>query len=70
VKYDDIESFVSENPSVLNEGFINAKFYSRTTNNKTTYILQSNINGVSFNNFPDMVQNIDEQQFANILNLF
>jgi len=58
----NIEKFVRENPIVMESGFINARFQSRT-NRKTdivSYYLQSNISGISFTNFPNLIHEMNE----------
>lgn len=54
--WNKIEDFVKNNPIVNENGFINAKFLKRINNktNKVSYYLQSNISGVSFQNFPNL----------------
>ncbi len=63
--WNKIEDFVKNNPIVNENGFINAKFLKRVNskNNKVSYYLQSNISGVSFQNFPNLfieMNNFDE----------
>ncbi len=58
----NIEKFVKENPSINENGFINAKFQKRTNvkTNRISYYLQSNISGISFSNFPNLVYEIND----------
>lgn len=70
VPNDGIEKFVKDNEVVKQQGFINAKFLKRenTKSGTTTYYLQSNISGVTFQNFPNLV--IEITNFEDYYNKF
>lgn len=59
---DNIEKFVHDNPVVMQSGFINARLQSRINNKTglTSYYLQSNISGISFQNFPNLLHELNE----------
>lgn len=59
---DNIAKFVHDNPVVMESGFINARLQSRTNNKtgKVSYYLQSNISGISFQNFPSLLHELNE----------
>lgn len=60
--WNDIESFVKNNPVIVENGFVNAKFLKRqnSKSGKVSYYLQSNISGVSFQNFPNLVVEMND----------
>lgn len=62
VKSNEIEGFLNENPTVKEQGFINAKLQSRInkTNEERIYYLKNNIPGLAFKDIPNLISTFDK----------